>query len=232
MTDNKNAMKIKPLLIAHRGDTMSYPENTLEAFLSAFEKGADGVEMDVQLYNGEIIVVHNYLFDRNVVFPKFEDILSSISQKGRIEVEIKAFDTKILSKLKPILDSYPLSDLELTTSEIPLSSYIKAAFPKIPFGLILHNFYFEDWMTEEVVQNKIIGWGKLTKADRIHISYKALNQYGKGNLVKELHRAGFLVHSHIFHTDDEIIHLSDLTEWGVDQCTFDNIELVYSKNKI
>jgi len=37
-----------PLLIVHRGDTVHFPENTLEAFKSAFDLGADGIECDVQ----------------------------------------------------------------------------------------------------------------------------------------------------------------------------------------
>ena len=49
------------LLIAHRGDTISFKPNTLEAFLSAFDKGADGIELDVHLFRNEIIVVHDFL---------------------------------------------------------------------------------------------------------------------------------------------------------------------------
>ena len=37
-----------PLLIVHRCDTVHFPENTLEAFKSAFDLGADGIECDVQ----------------------------------------------------------------------------------------------------------------------------------------------------------------------------------------
>jgi len=109
-------------LIAHRGDT-------LEAFLSAFEKGADGIELDIHLHNGEIIVVHDYLSDRSKEYPKLKDILEKIHSKGRIEIEIKEFNTKILPPLKVVLNRFPQADLELTTSEIPLSLYIKEDFP-------------------------------------------------------------------------------------------------------
>ena len=57
---------MKPLIIAHRGDTVNYPENTIEAFKSAFDKGADGIELDVHLdKNKNVIVVHDYEFDKN-----------------------------------------------------------------------------------------------------------------------------------------------------------------------
>ncbi len=39
----------RPLLVmAHRGDVERWPENTLEAIVSAVERGADGIEFDVQ----------------------------------------------------------------------------------------------------------------------------------------------------------------------------------------
>ncbi len=40
---------MKPLAIAHRGASAYAPENTLAAFNLAFEMGADGIELDVEL---------------------------------------------------------------------------------------------------------------------------------------------------------------------------------------
>lgn len=48
-----------PLLIAHRGGTGLWPENTLEAFRSAIDMGADGIELDVHLTRDGIAVVHH-----------------------------------------------------------------------------------------------------------------------------------------------------------------------------
>lgn len=218
------------LLIAHRGDTISFKENTSEAFLSAFEKGADGIELDVHYFNGEIIVVHDFLFDQSKKYPELEDVLEQIHSKGRIEVEIKEFNTDLLIPLKKILDRFPQTDFEITTSEIPLAPYIKECFSKIPLGLIFQDVLFQDWMTRGVVQEKLIGWGKLAKADRLHVSLKVLSQFGKNVLVEELHNAGFVVHSHVFNTNEQEKEFADLVLWRVDQCTFDNIGLVNVKN--
>lgn len=50
-----------PLIIAHRGDSRNAPENTLAAFRLALEKGADGVEFDVQLArDGVPVVIHDF----------------------------------------------------------------------------------------------------------------------------------------------------------------------------
>jgi glycerophosphoryl diester phosphodiesterase len=52
-----------PLVIAHRGDLSSAPENTLPAFQRAWSIGADGVELDVRLTRDDQLVVFH---DRRV----------------------------------------------------------------------------------------------------------------------------------------------------------------------
>ena len=47
----------QPLIIAHRGDISKAPENTLPAFRSAYESGADGIELDVRLTRDDQLVV-------------------------------------------------------------------------------------------------------------------------------------------------------------------------------
>lgn len=51
---------------AHRGCSLAYPENTLEAFKAAAEiKGIAGIELDVQLTkDGEIVVIHDETVNR------------------------------------------------------------------------------------------------------------------------------------------------------------------------
>ncbi len=46
-----------PLVIAHRGDGAKAPENTLPAFQSAYERGADGIELDVRMTRDQQLVV-------------------------------------------------------------------------------------------------------------------------------------------------------------------------------
>lgn len=54
-----------PRVIAHRGDSAARPENTLGAFASALEAGADIVELDVQLTRDrEVVVLHDPTVDR------------------------------------------------------------------------------------------------------------------------------------------------------------------------
>ena len=54
-----------PLVIAHRGDLTSAPENTLPAFQSAYERGADGIELDVRLTrDSQLVVFHDRALKR------------------------------------------------------------------------------------------------------------------------------------------------------------------------
>ena len=85
-----------PLLIAHRGDTGHFPENTLEAFESAFELGAGGIECDIQCdKTGRLIVVHDYLYDKSKQYPLLETVLEKFSDRGRIEIELKCFESML-----------------------------------------------------------------------------------------------------------------------------------------
>ena len=54
----------KFLCIGHRGAAAHEPENTLRSIRRALELGADGVEIDVRLIDGELIVFHDDRLDR------------------------------------------------------------------------------------------------------------------------------------------------------------------------
>ena len=62
LEQQKKAVKIW----AHRGCSMAYPENTLEAFAAAAKlDGLAGIELDVQLTkDGELVVIHDEKVDR------------------------------------------------------------------------------------------------------------------------------------------------------------------------
>lgn len=58
-------MKKQILVWAHRGASGYAPENTLASFQKAYELGADGVELDIQLSkDGKIVVIHDETIDR------------------------------------------------------------------------------------------------------------------------------------------------------------------------
>lgn len=58
-------MSQQPIIFAHRGASGTHPENTMAAFRAAAEKGADGIELDVQMtHDGEIVIIHDETVNR------------------------------------------------------------------------------------------------------------------------------------------------------------------------
>src|SRR5580700_10909675 len=63
--ESKSPVSTQPLIIAHRGFSSRYPENTLAAVNAALQLGIDFVEIDVQeTRDGELIVFHDYRLNR------------------------------------------------------------------------------------------------------------------------------------------------------------------------
>lgn len=51
--------------LGHRGYSAKYPENTMEAFIKAYEVGFDGIETDVQMSkDGELVLIHDEKINR------------------------------------------------------------------------------------------------------------------------------------------------------------------------
>lgn len=70
----------KPWVIAHRGDSGEYPENTMSSFRNAVELKADWIELDIiHSSDGKIVVIHDDTLDRTT------------DQKG--EVKLLPFNT-------------------------------------------------------------------------------------------------------------------------------------------
>ena len=62
----KDFLSPMPRVVAHRGDSINYPENTLPAFLSAVKMGIDVIETDVHLTrDGELVIWHDPTLERN-----------------------------------------------------------------------------------------------------------------------------------------------------------------------
>ena len=77
-------------IIAHRGMSGTYPENTMLSFMKAAEAGADGIELDVHLSrDGEVMIMHDEDLERTTGVKKL------LSECTRAELErINAGRTK------------------------------------------------------------------------------------------------------------------------------------------
>jgi glycerophosphoryl diester phosphodiesterase len=65
MTTNTWLREERPLAIAHRGHSIAYPENTLEAYRKAIELGVEMIECDVNITrDGELVMMHDPTLER------------------------------------------------------------------------------------------------------------------------------------------------------------------------
>lgn len=65
MSTNPWLREYRPLSVAHRGHSIAYPENTLEAYRKAIEIGVEMIECDVNITrDGKLVMMHDSTLDR------------------------------------------------------------------------------------------------------------------------------------------------------------------------
>lgn len=65
MSTNPWLREYRPLSVAHRGHSIAYPENTLEAYRKAIELGVEMIECDVNITSdGKLVMMHDPTLDR------------------------------------------------------------------------------------------------------------------------------------------------------------------------
>src|SRR5688500_18691840 len=121
-----------PELIAHRGASKAAPENTLEAFRTAWKEGADAIESDWRLSSdGRIVGMHDATVDRTtegtgkVVALSFEALRRLDAGKGErvptlaemLALVPKGKRTFIEVKVGP--EIVPALKTELAASKVP-----------------------------------------------------------------------------------------------------------------
>lgn len=86
-------------IIAHRGASGEFPENTLLAFEHAIKQHADGIELDVQLHpSGELILMHDRYVDSTT---NGSGLLTKYSTEALFQ--LKAKNDNPLATLAPAL---------------------------------------------------------------------------------------------------------------------------------
>ncbi len=85
MTQNQKLLGPPPILIAHRGYSGRYPENTLLAYEAAYEYGARYMELDLQLSADQVPIVHH---DAN------------LQRMAGVDLDIRDTKTKHIKSLK------------------------------------------------------------------------------------------------------------------------------------
>ncbi len=188
------------LLIGHRGASGLAPENTLASFAKAVALGVDGVELDVRLADGEIVVIHDERVDRTTNgrglvselsfdalrgldagdgerIPTLAEVLAEVPPQVAINVELKGAGCAapvaemLAGQRRPLLVS--------SFDHAALAAF-HAACPDIPCAPLLHR-----WRQDvQAVASGLDAWA-VNIADRIatpaHIN--AIRSWGRRCLV-------------------------------------------------
>ena len=98
------------IIIAHRGESYEAPENTIASINLAWERGADAVEIDVQLSkDDEIVVIHDTdtfrtgRRDKNIR----DQTLEELQQLDVGVYKGKAYKNEKIPTISQVLDTIP-----------------------------------------------------------------------------------------------------------------------------
>lgn len=132
------------LIYAHRGASLTEPENTLAAFKAAVAAGADGIELDIQGSKDRVpVVIHDRLLKRTTgvpgntddfdlaelqrldagkgeTIPSLADVLNVVPERIHLDIEIKykGIEPEILAVLKErSKSSYAFSSFDWSVLE-------------------------------------------------------------------------------------------------------------------
>ena len=237
----------KPMISAHRGDSVTAPENTLKAFESAIEHDADFIELDVQqTKDGVIVVMHDSNLKRTTGLNKniwevtYEEI-KDLDAGSWFGAQFKG--TKI-----PTLEE----TLEFCKDEIMLNIELKPTgyevdFEKKVVDLVYEKGYEEDCVIASMNYSSLskvkeyapdiktlfvtaVAYGELTNLESAD-AFSVEAYFATSSLVNRLHEQGKEVYAWTVNSEDSIQSMIDV---GVDNIITDNPvlarELIYSKS--
>ncbi|MDZ7871479.1 MAG: glycerophosphodiester phosphodiesterase family protein [Rheinheimera sp.] len=154
-------------IFAHRGASGHYPENTLQAFASALASGCDGIELDVFLHAGELVVIHDRQVDRTTngqgyledfsiearqrldagngeSIPTLWQVLQLCANKLEINIELKGHDTAaavvtLLQQAQQQLGLH-LDTILLSSFHHPLLLQLKSLNPNLQLAVLIGHY--------------------------------------------------------------------------------------------
>lgn len=211
-------MSRRPLVIAHRGFSARYPENTMPAVRAALELGVDSVEIDVhETRDGEIVVFHDYRLNRlcgvrgrlrdkslaelrkiNPAIPTLAEVLQACRDKSQLLIEIKHADP---TKIAALVERLEMERQVIVFSlSIPRLRILAMANPRITrFGLIARN------PRSQISHLKSSG-----SVEGVGLSRRLVTSR---TVVDRIHRNGWKLFVWTVNRQSEMRRLAD---WGVD----------------
>jgi len=158
----QNLFKNQPIIIAHRGNHVQFPENSLAAIKSAVEIGADYVEIDLRTTrDNQLILMHDARVNRMtngkglvkdlsltqirnlqlkggtdssaLVVPTFQEVLRYC--KGKIKIYLDFKEADVLQTIQEIITEDMAKDIVVYLNSQDQIKIWKSAAPEIPVML-------------------------------------------------------------------------------------------------
>ena len=230
-----------PLIVAHRGASMEAPENTLPAYIKAWDQGVDAVELDVrETKDKRLICVHDDSLGRvsESEYSISQETLATLKTIDIGSFRSKKFANTFVPLLKEVFDCKPEKSkifLEIKPSKISfnelnemvetnviskLNTHFLGFYPKVVEGL---NKRFDIPATLSIVPaffdydyEKISSF--LEKSKSFGISQR-IDSKKSMNLIKKFKEEGKYC---ITWTVNNKKYMRDLIELGVDAIITDN----------
>ncbi len=148
-----------PLIIAHRGVTQNWAENTIAAFEQAIAISADMIEFDVRCTQDNILIIHHDpevtqkpiqqstwadLQTINPDIPTLESTLRHCQNRIQFDIEIKEIGYE-LATIALLLTYLPSNAFVITSFHLTSLQTIRQHYPEVKIGLLLkrswHNLF-------------------------------------------------------------------------------------------
>ncbi len=216
----------KPKIIAHRGYSLLYRENTLPAFEAAFRAGADFVELDLVLTaDGRVFVNHDLTVGRYLIRTvKLKEIKNLIpgsvsleevllwAERRRIGLYLDVKDRDMINPLTEILKDFVKGKIDVIVSsdDFTFLKKFKEKNEHILTALLFRNIL----PSEEMIRlaNKY-------KADIIHPCWERKHPYPHVLIDREnittMNSAGYKVVCWHEERREELVRLLKIGFWGI-----------------
>jgi glycerophosphoryl diester phosphodiesterase len=211
------------LCIGHRGACGHEPENTLRSIRRALELGAHGVEIDVRLVHGELLVMHDAKLDRTTNgrgylvrkslatlrtldaghgerIPTLREVFETVDRRGFINIELKGPRTArpVCDLVHEFVHRHGWRHEDFLVSSFNRRELRAVTDPKIPIGLLLTR------------PTRLYGLSaRRVRATAVHPAARWVN----ARFVADAHRRGLRVFPY---TANDPAQIAKLRELGVD----------------
>lgn len=215
------------LIIAHRGVSGHFPENTLMAFQAALDIGCQAIELDVYAVEGELVVIHDRQLARTTnghgnieaqtlvslqsldaglgeKVPTLWQVFELVANRVLLNIELKGADT---AQLLLALLARAEQALNLDINRVIVSSFnhcllaeLRQAHPTLALGVL-------------IAHRPIDGAAIATQLDAVSLNCD--RGFVDAALVADAHRRGIKVYVYTVNDQQELLELHAIGVDGV-----------------